>query len=110
MNFEIVATQFFIRELKWLAKRYPAIRQDMADMMNILREIPEIGTPLGQGCFKIRFPITGKNRGKSGGGRLITCVKIQQETVILLAIYDKSEQSTISDDDLKARADSIDLD
>ena len=107
MNFEVVATHFFIRELKWLSKRYPAIRQDIADLSATLRETPEIGTPLGQGCFKIRFPITGKNRGKSGGRRLVTCVKIQYETVILLAIYDKSEQSTISDNDLKVRGDSI---
>ncbi len=28
MNFEIVATPFFIRELKRLAKRYPAIRTE----------------------------------------------------------------------------------
>jgi len=107
MNFEIVATPFFIRELKLLAKRYPAIRTDVADLAEMLREQPDIGTPLGKDCFKIRFPITGKKRGKSGGGRLVTCVKIQHETVILLAIYDKSEQANISDKDLQTRIDSI---
>ena len=48
MNFEIVATPFFIRELKWLAKRYPAIRTDVADLAEMLREQPDIGTPLGK--------------------------------------------------------------
>lgn len=109
MNFEIIATQIFVKELKWLAKRYPAIRQDVIDLTDILRETPELGTSLGKDCYKIRFPITGKNRGKSGGGRLVTCVKIQRETIILLSIYDKSEQSTITDDDLKRRLDAIDF-
>ena len=109
MNFEIVATSFFIRELKWLAKRYPAIRKDIADLSAMLLDKPDIGSPLGQDCYKIRFPITGKNRGKSGGGRLITCVKIQHETVILLAIYDKSEQGNIADKDLQSRIDSIEF-
>jgi mRNA-degrading endonuclease RelE of RelBE toxin-antitoxin system len=109
MNFEIVATRLFVRELKWLAKRYPAIRQDVAALVATLRETADIGTPLGKDCFKIRFPITGKSRGKSGGGRLITCVKIQRETVLLLAIYDKSEQENITDADLQNRLDAIDF-
>lgn len=41
--------------------------------------------------------ISSKNKGKSGGSRVITCVKIIDETVILLSIYDKSEQEDIDD-------------
>lgn len=109
MTFDIIATSFFIRELKHLAKRYPAIKQDVADLTDSLRENPALGTPLGKDCFKIRFPISGKNRGKSGGGRLVTCVRIHRETVLLLAIYDKSELENLSDSDLQKRLDSIDF-
>jgi len=41
--------------------------------------------------------IKSKNTGKSGGARVITCVKIVAEKIYLLTIYDKSEQSTITD-------------
>ena len=100
MNFEIVATSFFIRELKWLAKRYPAIRKDIADLSAMLLEKPDIGTPLGQGCYKIRFPITGKNRGKSGGARVITFFKSADERIFLLSIYDKTEREALDSNEL----------
>lgn len=45
--------------------------------------------------------ISSKNKGKSGGSRVITCVKVVDETVILLSIYDKSEQENIEDSKLK---------
>jgi hypothetical protein len=44
-----------------------------------------------------------KLKGKSGGARVITCVKVVAERVYLVSIYDKSQQSDISDKDLKER-------
>ena len=41
--------------------------------------------------------IKAKNTGKSGGVRVITCVKLVDDIIYLLAIYDKSDQATISD-------------
>ena len=41
--------------------------------------------------------IGSKGKGKSGGARVITCVKIVGQTVFLLTIYDKADQETISD-------------
>jgi mRNA-degrading endonuclease RelE of RelBE toxin-antitoxin system len=108
MNFEIVATSFFVRELKRLAKRYPAIKNDMAELGKELSQTPTMGTPIGNDCFKIRISITGKNKGKSGGGRVITCVKITKETILLLAIYDKSEQENIADEELEIRLKALD--
>ena len=51
-------------------------------------------------CYKIRISIESKGKGKSGGGRVITCVIFKQLKVYLLTIYDKSEQDDISDSDL----------
>jgi hypothetical protein len=65
---------------------------------------------IGNVCYKIRLSIAGKNKGKSGGARLITHLKIQHNTIILLSIYDKSEQSTITDEDLLRRIQSVDFD
>jgi hypothetical protein len=44
--------------------------------------------------------ITSKGKGKSGGARIITFVKISQTTVYLLSIYDKSDKENISDKEL----------
>jgi hypothetical protein len=54
----------------------------------------------GKDCYKIRLSITSKRRGKSGGARLITCLKIKDKNVFLLTIYDKSEKEDISDKEL----------
>ena len=48
-------------------------------------------------AIKVRVRIDAKGKGKSGDARAITCVKIVGEQVILLTIYDKSEQDSISD-------------
>jgi hypothetical protein len=61
---------------------------------------PKQGDPLGKDCYKIRMAIASKGRGKSGGSRVISCVKIVAESVFLLSIYDKSAKDTISDKDL----------
>ena len=47
------------------------------------------------------MPITAKGKGKSGGARVITHIKIIANTVYLTSIYDKSEKSSISANELK---------
>lgn len=56
-----------------------------------------MGTPLGKDCYKIRMSISSKNSGKSGGARVIAMAKVEQTRVILLYIFDKSEEQSISD-------------
>ena len=69
-------------------------------MINELEENPKLGTPIGKECYKIRIAVTSKGKGKSGGARIITYVRIQNNTVFLMDIYDKSDQATISDKEL----------
>jgi hypothetical protein len=64
---------------------------------------------LGRDCYKIRIAITSKNKGKSGGSRVITCVKVLNETVFSLSIYDKSEKENIEDSKLKSLLEFNDL-
>ena len=70
-------------------------------MVEELEENPEKGTSLGNHCFKIRLRIASKGRGKSGGARVITYVYVENNTVFLIAIYDKNEQTDISEKELK---------
>jgi hypothetical protein len=56
---------------------------------------------LGDDCFKIRISIASKNKVKSGGARVVTCVYMADSELYLLSIYDKSEQSSLNDKELK---------
>jgi hypothetical protein len=51
--------------------------------------------------------IESKSGGKSGGARIITCVKIVKETVFLVSVYDKSEIDNIPDDELNRRLEGL---
>ncbi len=92
----------FAREAKPLLKKYPSLRQELQALFVQLETSPDLGTPLGNNCYKIRLKITSKGKGSSGGARVITCVVAVDKTVYLLSIYDKSEQGSISDKRLQA--------
>jgi hypothetical protein len=59
-----------------LAKKYPSLKSDFTDFLESLAENPTQGTPLGKDCYKIRMAISSKNKGKSGGARIITNVYV----------------------------------
>ena len=101
MSYDISAIPNFKRELKKLAKKFPSLKDDFARLIKSLEEDPEQGKALGNNCYKIRMAITSKGKGKSGGSRVITYVKVLETTVYLLSIYDKSNKKNISDKELK---------
>jgi mRNA-degrading endonuclease RelE of RelBE toxin-antitoxin system len=101
MKYNVLSIPPFDRQLKRLAKKYHSLKAEYAILIEKLRENPEIGTPMGNNCFKVRLSIASKGRGKSGGARVITHIFIENETVFLLAIYDKNEQTNISNKELK---------
>ena len=70
-------------------------------MIKELEVNPISGTPLGKDCFKIRIAIKSKGKGKSGGGRVITCVKVEKTKVSLLTIYDKAEKENLTQFEFK---------
>jgi hypothetical protein len=45
--------------------------------------------------------IASKGKGKSGGARVITYVKVVHNKVYLTTIFDKSEKSTLTDKELE---------
>ena len=101
MNYSVLAIPPFDRQLKRLAKKYPSIKKEYAELIGSLQQQTDQGTPLGNHCYKIRLAITSKGKGKSGGARVITYVQVVRHSVYLLAIYDKAEQADIADTDLK---------
>lgn len=101
MSFEVRTLPEFDKAAKALSKKHTSLKQDLQELVALLAEEPEQGIALGKGCYKVRVRITSKGTGKSGGARVITCVRIVGQDVWLLTIYDKSQQPSISDKELK---------
>ncbi|HBX44283.1 addiction module toxin RelE [Limibacterium fermenti] len=97
MNFEIILTPNFEKEAKALQKKYPSFKSDLIELITVLVKDPMIGVEVYKNCFKIRFPIKSKGKGKSGGGRLVICVRVMQEKIYLLSVFDKSEKENVTD-------------
>lgn len=93
----IDAIPSFAKDIKALKKKYRSVDNDFEKFIESLLENPFQGDGLGNDFYKVRMAIESKNKSKSGGARVITCVKIVNETIYLLSIYDKSSQSTITD-------------
>lgn len=100
MNFNVVVTDVFKKHVKSIAKKHTSLKSDLEKLIVSLEENPVQGEPLGKDCYKIRMAITSKAKGKSGGSRVITCIKIIDKNAYLLAIYDKSSKENISDKEL----------
>jgi hypothetical protein len=56
-----------------------------------------MGTPLGANVYKVRLAMASKGKGKSGGARVITLVRVVKSKVYLVSIYNKSDQETLPD-------------
>jgi len=101
MSYSIEVTPLFEKQLKRLSKKYPSLKVEFTELVFSLKQTPEQGKNLGNNCYKIRLAIASKGKGKSGGARVISFIHIIQTRIYLLSIYDKSEQSDISDKDLR---------
>ena len=102
MSYKIELTDNFKKEAKKLIKKYASLRTEIEELGKELAENPTTGTPLGNDVYKIRLAIVSKNKGKSGGARVISFVKIIDETVFLLSIYNKGEKDTITNKEIEA--------
>lgn len=101
MSYNILVTKQFEKEAKRLSKKYKSFKSDFEKLISTLEAKPDEGTGLGQNCYKVRMPIKSKGKGKSGGARVITLLRVVNEEVHLLSIYDKSEKETLSDKEIK---------
>ncbi len=87
-------SSIFEKYFKRYKKKYRSLETDIEALESLLLENPELGTHLGNGLYKIRLSVKSKNRGKSGGFRVITYLVAEDNTgteITLLILYDKSE-------------------
>jgi len=109
MNFDVRTLPNFEKEAKRLSKKHRSLKKDLLTLIESLEKSPQQGEPLGNDFYKVRLAISSKGSGKSGGARIITCVKIVRNIVFLTSIYDKSEKATITNQELKLLARQIKL-
>jgi mRNA-degrading endonuclease RelE of RelBE toxin-antitoxin system len=100
MKFNILSIPNFDKQFKRLSKKYPTLKEDIRPIIENLKTNPSLGTPLGNDCYKIRISINSKGKGKSGGGRIITFLRVNLNSIYLLSILDKSEFDSISKKEL----------
>ncbi|BAU52841.1 type II toxin-antitoxin system RelE/ParE family toxin [Mucilaginibacter gotjawali] len=97
-------TAFFLKKAKRLLKKYHTLQFNLSQLEQDLIQNPRLGDNYGANIYKIRLADESKGKGKSGGFRIITYL-IQENTdstdIYLITIFDKSEESSVSKDDIK---------
>ena len=109
MSYSIILTHRFEKELKRLTKKFPSLKSEFARLIANISENPELGTFIGNSCYKIRLAIASKGKGKRGGARVITHLYIATETIYLLTVYDKGEKADLKPTELKEIIESLEL-
>lgn len=104
-------TAQYQKELKTLNKKYRAINKDVQFLIEQL----ELGETPGERItgnkypvYKVRVKNSNINKGQSGGYRVIYYT-MTADAVLLTAIYSKSVQENISNEEIETRIDRYEL-
>ncbi|MFN8349106.1 MAG: hypothetical protein U0X91_29165 [Spirosomataceae bacterium] len=65
MNYKVKTISVFERQAKRLIKKYASLKSELLALVQDLKENPELGTAIGQNCYKIRIAISSKGKGKT---------------------------------------------
>lgn len=101
MSYSVKSISVFEKQAKRLIKKYASLKDELFELIQELKINPDLGTPIGKNCFKVRIAIASKGKGKSGGARVITNFMVSGSAVYLLTIYDKSEKDNITNKELE---------
>lgn len=55
MNFSVIPSEKFKKEAKRLIKKFPSLKQELAELSTTLETEPETGIPLGKDTYKVRL-------------------------------------------------------
>lgn len=101
MSYSVELSDNFKKESKRLIKKYPSLKSELIILFAGLAENPTVGVSLGNDVYKIRLAIASKNKGKSGGARVLSFVKVVGNVVLLFSIYNKGERDSLSQKEIK---------
>ena len=100
---QVELSETFVRRIRTLKKRYRNIRKDIEPIIQQLGEGEVLGDRISgveAAVYKVRLRNRDIQKGKSAGYRLIYYLQLETK-IILLTIYSKSDQSDISDKDIR---------
>ncbi len=95
----ILFSEHFKKQLKKLNKKYPNIKNDLLDTLDMFNLKHEIS--IGRSIYKIRVASRDMQRGKSGGFRSYLYLYLKKDLLLPLCIYPKSENENITETELK---------
>ena len=102
MMTSVYFTPTFNRKFNRFKKKYKSLE---IDITAFIEKLPYFNaSDLGGGVYKYRLSVQSKNKGKSGGFRIFAfeiVIAEDQKNIILLTLYDKSDQSSISKKEIK---------
>lgn len=101
---KVTYTKRFAKDAKPFIKKHHSFRKTLEALEADLKESPRLGEPYGSKIYKVRLSDESKGTGKSGGFRVITYVIDERPDgtdIYLITIFDKSEEASISKDDVK---------
>ncbi|MCX6073638.1 MAG: type II toxin-antitoxin system RelE/ParE family toxin [Campylobacterales bacterium] len=96
----ILETEKFSKSIKKLKKRFRHIEDDCEEFIEHIEYEEDLGIHLGDGVYKARIANTDKKSGKSSGYRLISYLKLIDNELYLLLIYDKSDFENLSESEI----------
>ena len=102
MSFSVIPLESFKSDVKTLLKKYKNIKNDLRKLTTELENNPKAGIALQNNCFKLRVANSSIPTGKSGGFRTIYYFVNEHDNVYLIAMYSKTQKSTITDNELLA--------
>jgi mRNA-degrading endonuclease RelE of RelBE toxin-antitoxin system len=110
MIYNVQLTASFKRSTKKLQRRYPHIKDDIREGVELLLQTPRLGVIISGsgGIRKMRLSNRDARRGKSGGYRLLYYLEDEEsQTLYLLLVYSKSDRENVTRSELKQLLDEI---
>jgi len=102
LSYKFLSTPTFEKQIKHFLKKYPQIIEDLDNFKKdfLTRRVKSNAIPgCGGKIYKTRIKSTDIAKGKRGGYRLI--YYLEEDTIILLTLYIKSEKKDITAKEIK---------
>ena len=102
MSYKVLTTNNFEKEAKRLIKKYSSLKNEIVALIDDLQHNPMQGAHVNNNIYKIRLAVASKGKGKRGGARVMTFIKVIAEEVYLFSIYSKGDKDDISQLEIKS--------
>ncbi len=99
----LLFTPEFKRNIRQLAKKYRSIKTDLEQFFSVLGQGQTPGDQIPgvqYEVYKARVKNSDNNKGKSGGYRIIY-QRTENDEIVLVTIYSKSEQADVSAQEIR---------